>query len=228
MGVRLPTEDQIGRFVLSAVFFVFALAALGRLALLFDDPMPGDEQWALDVVTRLTSYIFMMLVVATTVMRLPARRTAEGIEPRLSAIIGSFAILTLVVLPTGDLGVTAKFIGTALVLTGTALSVYCLAWLGRSFSVMAHARRLVTRGPYAVVRHPLYGAEMVTLAGLGISNYSPAALAVIALTVAFQFRRMYNEECVLRAEFPEYGAYAGSVPLIIPGFAGFGAGSQAD
>ena len=38
-----------------------------------------------------------------------------------------------------------------------------IAYLGKSFSIIPQARRLVREGPYSVVRHPLYLAEEVAL-----------------------------------------------------------------
>ncbi|MCY1303544.1 Phospholipid methyltransferase [compost metagenome] len=124
--------------------------------------------------------------------------------------------MILVVLPRGTVGPGLLIASTILTLIGAALSIYCLSWLGRSFSVMATARRLVTTGPYAIVRHPLYAAEAIGALGFLIANSSLAALLVGGTHFAFQFRRMYNEERVLRRTFPEYASYASQVPMLIP------------
>lgn len=208
-------EDFLGRFALVIIFGFFAFVGLNRMGELMADPW-GNDDWLLDVAGRAIGLVFLTLVVATTLIRLPAKGTAVGIEPRLSAIFGTFFTLTLIVLPKGEISAELKFLAALISLTGTALSIYCLSWLGRSFSVMAHARKLVTAGPYSLVRHPLYAAEIITLIGITISNYSIQATFVIAITIAFQFRRMVNEEKVLRATFPEYEAYAQRVPMIIP------------
>ena len=57
-----------------------------------------------------------------------------------------------------------------MIVFGTLASVYCLYYLGRSFSIMACARELVTHGPYGVIRHPLYVAEAITVLGIIIAN----------------------------------------------------------
>src|SRR6185437_15643215 len=98
-------------------------------------------------------------------------------------------------------------VSTAMVLGGMAFACYSLLWLGRSFSLMAEARRLVTGGPYGIVRHPLYIGEQVAILGAAIPVMSPAALVLLALQVGCQLYRMDREEEVLAQAFPEYEAY---------------------
>lgn len=208
-------EDLFGRGLLAAIFLFFAFLGLQHVSSLLADPW-GSETWLLDLVARVVSLAFAVMVTAATIVRLPARQTAAGWEPRITAILGTFLMMSLIVLPKAEIGAGAKQIATAIIIVGTALSIYCLVWLGRSFSVMAHARRLVVAGPYAIVRHPLYVAETITMIGVTIKNFSWPTLVIFTLNVALQFRRMYNEECVLRAAFPEYAAYAQQVPMFLP------------
>ena len=89
--------------------------------------------------------------------------------------------------------------------------------LGRSFSVMAEARYLVTSGPYRFVRHPLYLAEELAVVGVFIQFASVWTALLLALQISFQLRRMHNEEAVLAATFPEYTAYQARTSRLIPG-----------
>src|SRR5205807_1307619 len=107
-------------------------------------------------------------------------------------------------------------ISSGLVIVGTSLAFAVLRWLGKSFSIMAEARRLITSGPYALVRHPLYICEEIALVGVMTQVISPLAILIAVTHGAFQFRRILNEERVLRATFPEYDAYAAHTPLLIP------------
>ncbi len=208
-------EDVVGKVFLVLVFFYLALQQLTSIVTIIR--LRGSmEFWPLALSSRLLGLLFLCFVVGLTVVRLPPRQSADGIEPRLSAIAGTFGLMVLVVLPRGTVGPGALIASTVLILIGTALSIYCLFWLGRSFSVMATARNLVTAGPYATVRHPLYAAEAISAVGFLIANWSLAALLVGAAHFAFQFRRMFNEERVLRRTFSEYASYASSVPMFIP------------
>ncbi|ASY62540.1 hypothetical protein SJ05684_c10830 [Sinorhizobium sojae CCBAU 05684] len=208
-------EDLLGKTFLTLVFFYLALQQVASIVAVIRF-RESIEFWPLVLSSRLLGLLFLCLVVGLTVVRLPPRRSAEGIEPRLSALAGTFGLMVLIVLPRGTAGPGMLVASTVLALIGTALSIYCLFWLGRSFSVMASARKLVVTGPYAIVRHPLYAAEAISAVGFLIANWSLAALLVGAAHFAFQLRRMFNEERVLRRTFPEYDSYASSVPMLIP------------
>jgi protein-S-isoprenylcysteine O-methyltransferase Ste14 len=82
---------------------------------------------------------------------------------------------------------------------------------------MPEARQLVTRGPYSLVRHPLYLGEMVATAGLAIQYLMPWAFVVLAAHCLFQFERMKNEERVLIEAFPEYKDYMARTARLLPG-----------
>ena len=89
--------------------------------------------------------------------------------------------------------------------------------LGRSISILPEARRLVTRGPYALVRHPLYLGEIVALAGVALQYWSVWALLLWGLVCVFQLQRMKYEERVLSEVFPEYQDYMTRTARLLPG-----------
>ena len=156
------------------------------------------------------------MVVGLTLIRLQPRQSAEGLEPRLSAFAGTFTLMLLIVLPTGTVSPEWMAASTAMIAVGTALSIYCLIWLGRSFSMMATSRDLVTSGPYSIVRHPLYVAEAISSIGFLVAHWSLAAVLAGGLHFAFQIRRAFIEERILRRTFVEYEDYARSVPMLVP------------
>jgi len=120
-------------------------------------------------------------------------------------VAGTF--LGVVQLPPQELSSALYLVSLLLIIGGTGLAIYAALVLGRSISILPEARRLVTRGPYALLRHPLYLGEIVAIAGVALQYRSAWALLLLALVCAFQLQRMKYEERVLFQVFPKYGDY---------------------
>lgn len=208
-------EEWIEKILLIAVFgFLLLVQFVSVSSLVHTGGLV--ELWSLNVVSQFITLIFLALVVVTTIRRLSATHCASGIEPRLTAVGGTFLLMALAYLPTNDITIGLRVLATLLMIAGTALSIYCLLELGRSFAILPSARQLVTVGAYAFVRHPLYAAEAVTTIGIILNHFSLAAVLVGIAQLALQIRRMHNEERVLREAFQEYASYAARVPMILP------------
>jgi protein-S-isoprenylcysteine O-methyltransferase Ste14 len=204
--------DLAGRAVVIAVFAFVATNKIALAITLLQEP----EGRLLDLVSHFASVAFVSLIVVMTLFRLKPIRSAEGIEPRISALVGTCLGVSLPLLPPAVNPVPLQVTALVLILIGWTLSTYVLLFLGRSFSIMAQARSLVTHGPYAFVRHPLYLSEEIATVGIAINFLSIEAVLIVAVQWLFQLRRMTNEEQVLRASFPEYEAYAKHTPKVIP------------
>jgi protein-S-isoprenylcysteine O-methyltransferase Ste14 len=208
-------QDLIGKSLLATIFaFFLGLQVKALIGMLQTSPRPA--LWGLDLVSDVLSLGFVALVVFMTIRRLPPRSTAHGLAPRVAAIAGTFALMGLMFLPTNEAPLAARLFATILIVIGTAGSIWCLRFLGRSFSIVAQARKLVTGGPYGIVRHPLYVAEGITTIGIIIMHWSAAAVALGIVQMALQYWRMQFEEQVLRDAFPEYEDYAEEVGMIWP------------
>jgi protein-S-isoprenylcysteine O-methyltransferase Ste14 len=181
------------------------------------DPMLPDGLFAINIAMRLSGIAFLILIAASVLLRARPAGKARGIEPRISALIGTFLIPAVVLFPRRELLPVAGIVSTLLILTGNALAVYVLAQLGRSFSVMAEARRLVTSGVYGFVRHPLYVAEELAVFGMVMQFLSLWTALLLVVQIAFQLRRMHNEEIILSETFAEYAAYKVKTARLIPG-----------
>ena len=89
----------------------------------------------------------------------------------------------------------------------------------RSFHATANpleSARLVTTGPYGLVRHPIYVA-LWAFAWAGVADHLTVVSAAMGLLVAAGLiARMVLEEDLLRSRFPEYSAYAKRTKRIVP------------
>lgn len=107
-----------------------------------------------------------------------------------------------------------------------AATVWLFAWasgtMGRNWSVVARTRsdhELVTTGPFAYLRHPIYTALALLLVALAIA-YGNEARLILALPIYAlgTWLRIAEEERLLREAFgPAYDTYAARVKRFVPG-----------
>lgn len=208
-------EDLVGRTLLT---FWWIWSLLSQLSNFFNLPTRGqqDINEFLNSVHALLLLVFTVLAMFLTMTRRPPKSIAQGIEPRITALLGTFLLASLPFLPVVGTPINLQIVALPITSLGLILSIYALWWLGRSYAVMAAARQLVTGGPYGIVRHPLYASELVMIVGLILWNLSFTSVALLIAITLLQLRRAHNEEQVLRKAFPEYEAYAKRVPRIIP------------
>jgi protein-S-isoprenylcysteine O-methyltransferase Ste14 len=203
-----------------ALVFVLSLLIFGNISWIIhaagNAKDHASDHLLLNIAARASSALFVALAAVTTLTRLPPVRKAAGLEPRIAAVLGTFLLTALALLRRQELPPIALGFSSALIITGMLTSFVVLRWLGRAFSIMAEARRLVTHGPYRFVRHPLYVCEELAVIGTFIQVVSPLAVVIFIMHGVFQVRRMLNEEAVLWATFPEYGDYARRTPRLIP------------
>jgi protein-S-isoprenylcysteine O-methyltransferase Ste14 len=89
--------------------------------------------------------------------------------------------------------------------------------LGKSFSIIPQTRNLVVRGPYRLVRHPIYIGEITCMLGLTLAGVSIPKILIFLLLVGCQVYRSIQEEKLLTAAFPEYADYAAKTARFLPG-----------
>jgi protein-S-isoprenylcysteine O-methyltransferase Ste14 len=173
--------------------------------------------YAVNIAMRVSLIGFFAVTVAAVVLRGRPLDRAQGIEPRLSALLGTLLITAIAFLPRRDLAPELGMVSTALILCGSTFAITVLLRLGRSFSVMAEARGLVTGGIYRHIRHPLYLVEEIAAIGCAMQFFSVWAVLLIAVQFGFQLRRMVNEERILERRFPEYARYRQTTARLVPG-----------
>jgi protein-S-isoprenylcysteine O-methyltransferase Ste14 len=169
------------------------------------------------VTSRGASSIFFVTIALLLTLRDKPRAKTAGLYPRFAAFAGTYLGVAMVLLPPRELSAPLAMISTLIALCGTMFAIYAVLSLGRSLSMLPEARRLVTRGPYRLIRHPLYLSEAMLLVGVTLQFLSPLALALLTIQCLFQLERMKNEERVLSSTFPEYRDYMASTARLVPG-----------
>jgi len=210
--------DWTARLMLASVYalaFFFNVSAITNIIAEMKDH-GSSIPTTLHIVAGGASALFVALVAATILTRLPPLRKSEGMGPRIAAVGGTYLAFALAFLPRPDLPPVILAISSLLLIAGMLMSFAVLRWLGRAFSIMPESRRLVMHGPYALIRHPLYLCEEIAVIGVFLQVISLLAVVILIVQIVFQYRRMLNEERVLSATFPDYQDYARRTPRLIP------------
>jgi protein-S-isoprenylcysteine O-methyltransferase Ste14 len=77
-------------------------------------------------------------------------------------------------------------------------------------------KKLVDRGIYAYVRHPMYLAAILLLLGAAIWRGSLLALGYVVLATVFVYLKARYEERLLLQTYPEYSDYMSRTGRLLP------------
>jgi protein-S-isoprenylcysteine O-methyltransferase Ste14 len=102
--------------------------------------------------------------------------------------------------------VAFEAVGLTFQIFGLLLMQVALLYLGRHFGLLPANRGLVTRGPFRLIRHPVYAAWLMTASGTSMAVPTIRNFALMALTIPFMIWRIALEEELLDHD-PHYLAY---------------------
>ena len=166
------------------------------------------------------------------------KRRARGVTPwwtggavRVAIVIGAvFIFRGLAAWPpwqhlvegyeTTTASPAVRWVGAAVFLAGLALAIWARRHLGRNWGhpmSLREGHELVTSGPYALVRHPIYAGITVALFGTALAEDSAGLLALAVGLGAYFLFSAAREDKLLRGRFPnDYPAYRRRTKLLIP------------
>jgi protein-S-isoprenylcysteine O-methyltransferase Ste14 len=145
-----------------------------------------------------------------------------GMGPRLVVLVLAVGLSMAVArgwLPRAALPYGVRIAGLALTILGIGFAIWARFTLGRNWGMPMTLREkpeLVTRGPYAVVRHPIYTGVIAGLIGsaLAVGVYWFAIVLIASLYFDLSARR---EERDMAERFPDtYPAYRARTKRLIP------------
>ena len=176
----------------------------------------NDWSFSIMVASRVALLIFLVTCIAFHVARYRPIGKHATWYPKVIALLGMLFTLLILLTPRAPSDIFWDGLSTALILIGTIASNLVVFDLGRSFSVMPEARKLVTSGLYARIRHPLYLAHEITVLGIFLQFRSWQGLLILAIHLYFQIRRMDFEEGILSKTFPTYSEYVQRTNRLVP------------
>jgi protein-S-isoprenylcysteine O-methyltransferase len=102
---------------------------------------------------------------------------------------------------------------------GLGFCLWARAVLGRNWSgtvTLKENHELIVRGPYRLVRHPIYTGLLAMLIATWIEQGHIAGIIGLVLVCISLWIKLNNEEEVMQKQFPQYAAYRERVKRIIP------------
>src|ERR1700720_4402605 len=209
-------RDLVFSRLLPAVFFSLFLARqlIFTWSGLHSVHQPSDYLFVLQQLLALAYFTILVVLYST---RLPKRGTDHRAAVIFIAFTGTFSAIAAPFLPGGGHREGLVLVADLLATFGLAYSVWGLAYLRRSFSIIPEARRLVTGGPYSLSRHPVYLGEVVAAIGINLATAGWAGGLAVVYFIVCELLRIRWEEGVLSRTFPgEYPDYASRVPRYVP------------
>ncbi len=131
-------------------------------------------------------------------------------------------VLCILILVSQDRWEDNSFMDSFMEFTG--LMLVCTCMLGRLWASIYisgyKSDRLITEGPYSVVRNPLYLFSLIGAAGIGLATESLVLTALIgaAFLLYYPFVVIQEEEQLARNHGEDFRTYASVTPRFFPRF----------
>ncbi len=160
-------------------------------------------------------------------------KTTQRLEPAASRILRVFIFLiaisllctTRIPLPWLYLqlwpqGLWPFWLGVAVTIVGLLFAVWAREHLGSNWSrsvTIKQDHELITTGPYAAVRHPIYTGILTGFLGMAIAISQARGFIVFVLIFLALWLKLRMEEQWMRSEFGEtYDRYALQTAALVP------------
>jgi len=191
-----------------------ALGNIGLALLFFTALIPAKGQYN----SGLANDIWLggaVLMGLLSLVRVPARSTMVN----LRSILATAAMMTIPALMRPGVGTTGLLQDLAIVieLIGIAFTQVSRLYLGRRFGLLPANRGIVSKGPFRLVRHPVYSGWLVLTIGFLMAYPTLRNVGILILSLPFLVWRMDLEEEHL-TEDAAYREYAAKISYrLIPG-----------
>jgi protein-S-isoprenylcysteine O-methyltransferase Ste14 len=160
-------------------------------------------------------------------------KTTQRLEPAASRILRVLIFLIAIVLlsttriplrwlylPLWPSGSWPFWLGAALTVAGILFAVWAREHLGRNWSrsvTIKQGHELITTGPYAAVRHPIYTGILTGFLGMAIAISQVRGFIVFVLIFLAFWIKLRMEEKWMRSQFGEtYATYARQTAALVP------------
>lgn len=151
----------------------------------------------------------------------------KRISQRIIMVIASLSFLLLLMIPAIDHRLGWSQVSTQVVMLGNllvAIGFYLVFRVYRENTFtsatieIAENQKVITTGPYAIVRHPMYASSLLYVIGTPMALGSFWGLVAVVGFVPALIWRLKDEEQMLASELPGYREYQRNVRYrLLPG-----------
>ena len=182
---------------------------------------------------RLTSFLWIAFLVYWALTGLRAKKTVRG--PSWAATAGIRVAVVLAVYVVWRSAAVTPFasrfaglsvstaggniVGLILCICGLAFAVWARRHIGRNWGMPMTLKEnpaLVTTGPYALVRHPIYTGWMAAMVGSALIGGGAWFVPLIILFAYFVYSARQEERLMLQTFPNEYPAYMSRTKMLVP------------
>ena len=160
------------------------------------------------------------VVLAHNALRTPAREWRRWLAGAALVVAIIAAGATLERATGGPFAVSPAlaYVGVALAVVGARLHVRARAVLGAAWSsAPTPTSTLVSHGPYAAVRHPLYVGLALLALGTALAHASLATLAgMVGLLIGLAVKIRREDAALAQRHGAAWNAYRTRVPSVVP------------
>ncbi len=196
--------------------------------MLFEDPDPST------IMVQLLIWMFFMMVWASAWLRSSiAVRTAHPWLDRLHLILVGAGVMLIVLSPLRWLPYEWLFsqsflpnlnmvtnIGAGVTMTGMAVAIWARFILGRQWNTtisIQENHELIRRGPYKVVRHPIYTGVLLAALGSVLALHTiGAAIGLLLLFITYAAKISREDRWLVKELGESYAEYRREVAAMVP------------
>lgn len=132
---------------------------------------------------------------------------------------GVFGNISYQPAPTTTSTILLGIIGVFLCLAGFAFAVWARVYIGKNWGMpmtLQEGHELVTSGPYALVRHPIYTGFLLAMLG-SVLVTGTVWFVILIISGTYFIYSAKVEEKIMTKQFPnEYPAYMKKTKMLIP------------
>ena len=148
----------------------------------------------------------LLVIIIVMVLRTAPVRVTPNPWYWLLAFVTTYATLGFSAYAEPGVTLISPSVGNGVAVVSVIIIVYSLLSLGRNIGFIPAQRRIVTRGAYRFVRHPIYTGTFVSLLAFVLRAFSALNLTIAVVLIASLMLRGVIEERFLR-EDAGYAAY---------------------